>query len=221
MFARKKNCMKNLSYLLLPLIFIIGLSTNCEAKKKKLSVEIKMLTGETKKGLLELPISNSHTRIVYRMDEEASKEAIRANDIDYLLLFTEDDTFYIKRTQYYNPKKKLGKGKDWLLRQMNCKNFQTYILVQGFETNSDGDFFALYLDGMGMYLMQRNDEQYPTELGYIFIKKIITQGMFDKQRKEFLQPYFEKDQEAMSFINGKEKIKQDELIEFLTSICEQ
>ncbi|MBK7787451.1 MAG: hypothetical protein IPO65_14490 [Saprospiraceae bacterium] len=213
--------MKNLSYLLLPLIFIIGLSTNCEAKKKKLTVEIKMLTGEIKKGLLELPISNSHTRIVYRMDEEASKEAIRSNDIDYLLLFTEEDTFYIKRTQYYNPKKKLGKGKDWLLRQMNCKNFQTYILVQGFETNSDGDFFALYLDGMGMYLMQRNDEKYPTELGYIFIKKIITQGMFDKQRKEFLMPYFEKDKEAMSFINGKEKIKQDELIEFLTSICEQ
>lgn len=221
MFAIKNNCMKNLSYLLLPLIFIIGLSTNCEAKKKKLTVEIKMLTGEIKKGLLELPISNSHTRIVYRMDEEASKEAIRSNDIDYLLLFTEEDTFYIKRTQYYNPKKKLGKGKDWLLRQMNCKNFQTYILVQGFETNSDGDFFALYLDGMGMYLMQRNDEKYPTELGYIFIKKIITQGMFDKQRKEFLMPYFEKDKEAMSFINGKEKIKQDELIEFLTSICEQ
>ncbi|MBK7220252.1 MAG: hypothetical protein IPH94_02605 [Saprospiraceae bacterium] len=51
MFAIKNNCMKNLSYLLLPLIFIIGLSTNCEAKKKKLTVEIKMLTGEIKKGI--------------------------------------------------------------------------------------------------------------------------------------------------------------------------
>jgi hypothetical protein len=221
MFVKKKNCMKKLSYLLLPFILIIGLSTNCEANKKRVTVEIKMLTGEIKKGLVELPISNSHTRIVYRKDEEASKQALRADDIDYLWLFTADDTFYIKRTQYYNPKKKLGKGKDWLLREMNCKNFQTYILVQGFETNSDGDFFALYLDGMGMYLMQRNDEKHPTELGYIFITKIITQGLFDKQRKEFLQPYFEKDKEAMSFINSKEKIKQDELIEFLTSICEQ
>lgn len=212
--------MKKLSYLIFPFIFIIGFSTNCEAKKHKLSVEIKMLSGEIKKGLIELPISNSNTRIVYRMAEEAAKEAIRADDIDYLLLFTADDTFFIKRTQYYNPKKKLSKGKDWLLRKINCKNFQTFILVEGFETNSDGDFFALYLDGMGMYLMQRNDEKHPTELGYIFIYKVITQGMFDKQRKNFLLSYFENDKEAMSFINNKKEIKQDELTEFLTSICE-
>ncbi len=189
-------------------------------KNAQVDVQITMVNGEIKTGKLELPISNNQTRVVFRESEDAKKNAIRADDISNLYLMTKKDTFFIKRDSKYNQNGKLGKDKYWLLQKQYCSNFSTYVLVLGFEIDRDETFYETYLDGMGMFLIQGANEEHPTELGYIFIRKIITGGLFDKQRVKFLKAYYKNDTEAMQFIDSKKKISQDELLEYLYTKCE-
>ncbi|MCI1266573.1 MAG: hypothetical protein LKG19_08360 [Saprospiraceae bacterium] len=214
--------MNSKSILLIFLIHLLYVTQGQAGNHRYADVQIKLLSGEIKEGKLQFPILSEHTRIVFKKNEDAEKETIKADEIDYLIITTsKENSFLLKRSQTYNPKKKLSKGKNWLFLKINCKNFNSFLLVEGFDINSVGDFFAFYLDNMGMYLIQQSTEDFPTEVGIVFLGKVITQGSFDKQRKKFLLKYYEKDPEALAFINSKKKVKQEELVEYLESKCEK
>ncbi|MEP7196375.1 MAG: hypothetical protein ABI851_07620 [Saprospiraceae bacterium] len=201
-------------------LFLFVFSNQSFAKKMEAPATVKLVSGEIIKCILELPISNLSTRIVYREVANGKKSTIQAINIDFVVLGTKDDTFLIKNSFTYSTKGKKSKDKSWLLLKMYCNNFSTYLGVIEFTIGRDGLFYAIYEDGMGGYFIQSGNDDGATLTGYVFVGKIITQKSFDKQRQKFLLKYYEnRDQEAFNWVKSKERISELELFNYLTSRC--
>jgi len=213
--------MKLLPYFILLLSFL-GIQNISQAQDKSyVNADFKMADGTTMSGIVRMPIMNSKNKIVYRTSKDGKKQVLDADDIDYLLLNGKEGDILLKRDKIYMPyKKKPSKQKMWLMMRMYCENFQTYVGIMGFEKDKAGNLYATYADAMGMYLIQREGEDYPHGVGSVFIRKIITGKMFDKQRKTLLEKYYSNDAEALKHLSSIKRITQQEMTDFLSSKCE-
>lgn len=215
--------------LTLLLSFVLQLSF---AEKNFVSGTLGLATGENLECEFILKIKNGkdgllnkdHKRIKYRMPGDEEIQSMDFDDLDYILVNTAETKILLKSMHYYKPKVKKGfkksKDKVWCQFRGGCDKIQGYLIIQEFEVDGEGQVWESYLEGMGAYLLMQEGEDAPTLVGYVFLRKVMTQKAFDKQRRKMLERYFEGDKEGLAFTNGKKRITQKELKEYVMKSCE-
>ena len=212
--------MKAIKLLLLTLFTILA-TEGFSQKHRWMEAYVKLDNGKEMEGLIKLPVKNSSTRIVFKESADAKKDAIKADEVDFFILNGKQGNAIIKRDKYYKRGgDKLTRQQSWLELRMYCDNFETYLGIAGFDNDKDGNLYNVYVDGMGAYLIKGEGEKHPTEVGYLFLQKIATQKMFDKQRKKMLEKYYARNKEALKWVKSKKRISIEELVTYLESNCE-
>lgn len=201
-----------------------------QGQKNFVSGTLGLANGETMECEFVLQIKNGkdgtfnkdHKRLKYRMPGDKEVQKIDFDDLDYIIVNTEETQILLRRMHYYTLKRKgakKSKDKSWCQYRGGCDDMQGYLLIQEFEVDSEGQIWESYLDGMGWYLLMREGEDAPTHVSYVFLRKVLTQKAFDKQRKRMLEKYFVGDKDGMAFVKGKKRITQKDLKDYLEKRC--
>ena len=168
-------------------------------------------------------LNKDHKRIKYRMPGSEEIKKMDFTELKYILVDSEETKIFLVRMPYYAIRKKNKIIKTnfdvWCRYRGGCEDIKSYLVVHEFEVDKDGQIWESYTDAMGSFLVQRQGEDAPTKVGYVFLGKIITQKAFDKQMRKRLGIYFKGDDHAMSFLEGKKRIKQKELQDYIISRC--
>ncbi len=178
--------------------------------------------GEVMECMIDLPIRAALNKITIKKNEDAKPESMSSNEIDMLLLISGEQEMLLKRTQVLNIKAKgtkLSKGKVWLEVTKLCENITSYLGIVEFDVDRKGYFFGLSVDGMGGHYLQRKGEHNPTEVGFVFSNKQITQKGIDSQRKLKLARYFSNDKTSEAHFKAKKQVSESEIIGYIDSIC--
>lgn len=207
--------------LVLSILFLQFLSVDANAKF--VDGIIFLAGGEEIECTVELPIRAAAKKLTIKKGADAKPTSISSNDIEMVLLSSNDQQTLLRRTKIRNIKMKgtkLSKQKVWLEVMHLCDNITSYVGIAGYDVDRKGNLFGLSVDGMGGHYLQRTGESEPTEVGYIFAAKQITQKAIDKQRKQKLVRYFENDKKATTYFKSKKRVSESEIIEYIESICE-
>ncbi len=216
-------------FLIFSIIFFF--TTSIAGQKNFISGTLGLTDGSTLECEFILRIKNGkdgifnedHKVLKYRMPGSDKVERLSFKELDYISVNTDKTKIFLVRTPYYEIRRKKApkKTKDavWCQFRGGCDDIKSFLVVQEFEVDKNGQVWENYLDGMGAYLLQRPDEDAPTFVGYVFLRKIITQRAFDKQRRKMLEKYFLGDEHAEAFLEGKKRIKQKELKEYVMNRC--
>lgn len=170
-------------------------------------------------------LDKSHKFLKYKMPGSDDIQKIEHDELDFILVNTETTKILVRRLHYNRLRNKKppvkSKDKMWVQFRGGCDEIQGYLLIQEFEVDRNGQIWETYIDGMGAYLLMRDGEDVPTQVGYVFLRKVMTQKGFDKQRKKMLDLYFKGDKKGMEFISDKSHITQKELSEYIAENCDQ
>lgn len=192
-------------------------------KGKDVNAKLFMLNGSELDGTVKMPVKSDGAKISFVHTGTGKREAIKNDDVEYMVLTRGEKAILLKRCYYKDYKlsrtAKVSKSKFWLSVQKNCENFVSYLLVAEFDINKKGTFLNVYIDGMGKYLIQRSGEEHPTTVGFVFLNNPVTFGTFDKSRADMLDIYFGKDSDYVSHFKGADKVTHDELLKFLEEYC--
>lgn len=207
---------------LISFVFLQFFSTAINAKY--VDGTIYLASGKEINCTIDLPIRAASKKVTFKRTDAEKAESIASDKIDMILLTSNDASVLIKRTKVENIKMKgtkVSKGKVWLEVSHFCENMISYVGIAGYDADRKGNLFGLSVDGMGAHYIQRTGEARPTEVGFIFAQKQVTQKAIDKQRKRKLVRYFSNDKEALSYFESKKRITESEIIEYIESNCEQ
>lgn len=212
----------NIQLAILSILFFQLLSFDVSAKY--VDATIYFPNGKEMKCQVDLPIKAAEKNIRIKKEGETKSDVVAADDIEMLLLVSNDQSVLLKRTKIKTFKMKgtkVSKYKAWLEVNQICDNIISYVGVVGYDVNRKGNLFGLAVDGMGGHYLQRPKESQPTEVGFVFMNKQITQKMIDKQRKWKLDQYFSNDKKAINHFKSKKRVTESEIIDYLNSICEE
>jgi len=214
--------MKNAFKFTLLAFFLVANFQNIQAQDKHhVAAELYFKDGKVLEGIVRMPLTSRNSKVIFKENNDAEKQIFEAGKLEHLVLKGKDSETILKRTQYYQPANgKLSKKPVWLMMRMYCSNFQSYVGVLSYDINKHGELFATYVDAMGAYCIERENEKYPTNVGMVFIRKVITQKMFDKQRQKLLAKYYSNDKSMLKKLQSMKRVSQSEMTELLQAQCE-
>jgi|GEM_PF-1923168 len=212
--------------------FILLLSLQLSSQdKNSVNGAITMLNGDVIECHVRLPIGNYADNAfkdvvnnIFVTYDNGEQDVIKSDDVDSVVLTSNESSTLLKRSNYNTYKLKgavkTSSSKAWLQQRSGCEAIRSYVIVGQIDVGRDGSFWEEYVDGMTMYLLQRDGEKNPTQAGVVFLRKVATQKSFDKQRKGFLEKYFANDKQAYkTLIEGKKLVTQDEVKAYLDATC--
>ena len=174
-----------------------------------------------KSGKLGLTVRSKNKLNVKSISGE--KEKIENDEIDYIVFEGEQGyfkliwTYSLEYARKYKTKK--SKKKSWYLENDNCEDIISYSWADKYELDKNGAVSALYIGSngfYGLYYLKRPNEEYPTLICN------MTDGFgigFTKFNKKIFEEYFKDDSHAIQFIDGRKKIKAEEIQNYIEDRC--
>ncbi len=190
--------------------------TNGEVLECEFVLQIK----NSKEGL----INQDHKRLKYRLSAKDDVNTIGYSELDYILVNNDKNKMLLRRLYSYRlrvadkPHKK-SKYKSWFQFRAGCEDIASYLAIQEFSIDKNGQAWETYLDGMGALFLMRDGEDAPTNIGFVFLRKVITQRGFDKQMKKMLDKYFDGESDGMDFLKNKTHMTANELKDYILDRC--
>ncbi|HLS11636.1 MAG TPA: hypothetical protein VK050_05705 [Flavobacteriaceae bacterium] len=173
--------MKPFKYFIFFLLIIFGISKS-HAQMYRFSNtnpfwkgEVKLTDGEIIEGLIQVPYKSSQRRVAYKIDEDADRQILKAEDVDAIYLTSSTGYQYLfERVDVYNTMKQnrsYGK-KDLLLVSRKNNHATLYIMHGTIEVNHKEDKIDLvyyYHQGrdvpMTTYYIRKNNVEHAYLLG--------------------------------------------------------
>ncbi len=195
-----------------------------DASAKFVDATISFLDGKEINCLIDLPIKATQKKVSLKKDKKSSVKYEDCDNIDFILLNSNDQTVLLKRTKVFTIKlksTKLSKNKAWYRVDAYCENIISYVGIGGYDVNRNGDLVGIAYGGMGEVCLQRTGEKNPTEVGFVFAGSPITQKNIDKDRHRKLVRYYQIDPEALKYFESMKRVSEDDLIKFVERNCEE
>ena len=116
-------------------------------------------------------------------------------------------------------KKKLSKHKAWFIHEINCDGLHSYVKADKFDIDKEGQPYAIHVNNMGEYLLQREGEEWPTLISTAITYNGANKKQFWKIRRNSFAQYMGDDEHAQNFLADKKRLTAKELEDYIAERC--
>jgi len=228
-FQQTNRTMKVISILVFSCLF---LSATAQIKNTYTKGSILFTNGDILDCEIAFPILNrsmslgptirSKNKVTVK-DMLGKKQKIDIDEID-ALVFEGTDGFYSMKVMHSFTMKRKGKvkqtkHKSWYIIDEGCDELQGYVRADKFDLDRKGHPYALHVDNLGQFLLQREGEEWPTVISTALTYRGINKKQFWKIRRNSFALYMGEDKHAKEFLDGKKRITGEELTDYVIERC--